>query len=394
MAGFITILGLIDAVYSLQINSGWVDYINQFLFTLAIGLIAFIGALIVVRQGSHRVGWLMMAVALGGALQVFYDPILLVSLIPVPPPQLNLGLWLLLWIHSFYWLLQMIPIFLIVLYFPDGNPPSPRWNWLIPVALTTLFLGALSHMFNGQIGLINGAWAVDNPIGLFSTGVFQGVSLLWTMGLFVLGGGSLASLFVRYRQGGSVLRTQIKWLLFAGALLIAVVGAFIVYMSFNQEATELPPWLNVLFQIAILVFPLAIGNAIVRYRLYDIDILIRRTLQYTLLTGLLVLTYFGGIITLQGILVPLTGESNSSLVTVITTLGIAALFNPLRRRVQEFIDRRFFRKKYDAEIALNRFAVLARDEVDLERLSGVLLFLVDEAMQPDHTNLWLRQEQR
>jgi hypothetical protein len=126
-----------------------------------------------------------------------------------------------------------------------------------------------------------------------------------------------------------------------------------------------------------------------KFRLYDIDIIIRRTLQYAIVTGLLALTYFGGIIILQGILGPLTGEFNSPVVTVITTLGIAALFNPLRIRVQDFIDRRFYRRKYDAEQTLAQFAETARDEVDMEKLTAALLGVVEKTVQPEQLSIWI-----
>jgi hypothetical protein len=134
--------------------------------------------------------------------------------------------------------------------------------------------------------------------------------------------------------------------------------------------------------------------AILRFRLFDIDVIIRRTLQFAILTGLLALTYFGGVVIIQGILSPLTGSSNSPLVTVITTLGIAALFNPLRIRVQDFIDRRFYRKKYNAEQALAQFAATARDEVDMDKLTSALLSVVEDTMQPEKVSLWLKKTKK
>ena len=149
-----------------------------------------------------------------------------------------------------------------------------------------------------------------------------------------------------------------------------------------------------LFVIGMLIFPAGIAVAILRYRLYDIDVIIRRTLQYALLSGILILVYLGGVLLIQSVIRSVAGNPDTPLVTVITTLGVAALFNPLRTRVQDFIDRRFYRRKYDAEKAYSKFVFTARDEIDIERLTEVLLGVVDETMQPEHVSLWLGEEIR
>ena len=195
------------------------------------------------------------------------------------------------------------------------------------------------------------------------------------------------SLFVRFRRAKAVERAQIKWLFYATAIFVLFYLPSFIGNTYSQ-ANNL--W-NLLLPIGMSTFPIAIAIAILRYQLYDIDIIIRRTIQYALVTGILALTYFGGIVILQGILGPITGSESSPVVTVITTLGIAALFNPLRNRIQDFIDRRFYRAKYDAEQMLARFATTARDEVDMEKLSAALLGVVEETMQPEKTSLWLRK---
>ena len=155
--------------------------------------------------------------------------------------------------------------------------------------------------------------------------------------------------------------------------------------TYNQAEN----FVNLLLPIGMATFPVAIGIAILRYRLYDIDIIIRRTVQYAILTGLLALVYYGSVVVLQSLVENLTG-AQSPLVIVLSTLAIAALFNPLRTRIQDFIDRRYYRQKYDAEQALARFADTARDEVDLDQLTTALLKMVEETLQPNQVSLWLR----
>jgi hypothetical protein len=173
-----------------------------------------------------------------------------------------------------------------------------------------------------------------------------------------------------------------------------LLPSMLAWIFLPDAVTEVVSSVMIPMQVLLFVIiPVTLGISILRYRLWDIDILIRRTLQYTLLTGLLALAYFGGVVVLQAIFSPLTGQTNSPLVTVITTLGIAALFNPLRIRVQNFIDRRFFRQKYNAEQALAQFAVTARDEVEMEKLAAALQSVVQETMQPDQVSIWLRPPQ-
>jgi hypothetical protein len=195
---------------------------------------------------------------------------------------------------------------------------------------------------------------------------------------------SVASLFVRYRGAQIDEREQIKWLLYAGALFAFVYTlTAITSGDFNSLG-----WVDLLFVLSILTIPTAITIAILRYRLYDIDIIIRRTLIYGVLSLLLVVVYFISVVLLQQAFRAITGQ-DSPVAIVISTLVLAALFNPLRRRVQETIDHRFYRRKYDAQQALSAFAATARDEVDLERLQVELVSIVQETMQPEQTSLLL-----
>ena len=186
----------------------------------------------------------------------------------------------------------------------------------------------------------------------------------------------------------AVSRAQLRW-----AVGGVAVGVALFLLNFASNAA--PPYREVILFVASLGFPIigfSLAMAILRYRLYDIDVFIRKTLQYALLTGLLALVYFGSVILLQNLVENLTGEQ-SPLVIVLSTLAIAALFNPLHIRVQDFIDRRFYRKKYDAEQALAQFAATARDEVDMDKLTVALLDVVRETMQSESLSLWLKQEE-
>jgi hypothetical protein len=190
---------------------------------------------------------------------------------------------------------------------------------------------------------------------------------------------------VRYRSAQSLERQQLKWLLYAGAL-------FAVYFGFTFFASDPETdsgWRNFFFVFIIIMMPIAIAIAILRYRLYDIDVIIRRTLVYTILTAALGLVYFGTVVLLQTV-VGRSAAEQSPLVIVFSTLLIAALFSPLRRRIQTFIDRRFFRQKYDAGQMLARFAQTARDEVKIEQLTGALSGVVQETMQPSSLTFWLK----
>ena len=227
-------------------------------------------------------------------------------------------------------------------------------------------------------------WQVSNPIGFLKTewieaavGPFLILFPIW----IIL---SAISLFVRFWRSKAIERAQIKWLFYAGAVFLVFYTPSIIGNTYNQSENL---W-NLLLPIGMSTFPIAIAIAILRYRLYDIDIIIRKTLQYALLTGLLVLVYFGSVVLLQTLVENLTG-TQSPLAIVISTLAIAAMFNPLRIRVQNFIDRRFYRKKYDAEQALAQFADVARDEVDIDKLTATLLDVVEETIQPEKVSLWL-----
>jgi hypothetical protein len=287
------------------------------------------------------------------------------------------------WANSWYWYLLLALTFIYLpLLFPDGRLPSRRW---LPVALVPgigvagiAILGALAETLRGQTF----DYRIDNPIGIEGLGYVEDLQAF-----AVLGGGALAigavgsvlSVAVRFRRSQGTERQQLKWFLYAAAPIVAF-----------PAIDSLPVIVSGLLSGWVLVgLPTAIGIAVLRYRLYEIDLVINRTLVYGSLTVMLVALYFGSIVVLQRVFVALTGQQ-STLAVVASTLAIAALFNPLRRRVQELVDRRFYRSKYDARKTLEVFSTKLRDETDLEALNDELVGVVRETMQPAHVSLWLR----
>jgi hypothetical protein len=205
---------------------------------------------------------------------------------------------------------------------------------------------------------------------------------------------SVVSLVLRYRRSRDEEREQIKWIAFAASVvgLLFLIG-LVISLIYGSKP---PSWTRLLDTMTALSYtgvPIAVGFAVLKYRLYDIDIIINRTLVYGSLTALLALVYFGGVTATQAIFRTLTGqEQQPQLAIVVSTLVIAALFNPLRRRIQSFIDRRFYRKKYDARKTLEGFSARLRDETNLGALSDELVGVVRETMQPVHVSLWLRPD--
>jgi hypothetical protein len=354
---------------------------------LAIIAVSFsvVGTLIAAHRPGNPIGWVFCAAAFLQGLLNAADQYAIYALL-TNPGALPLGgeaSWLGQWIWAPG--LGLILVFLPLL-FPDGYPPSHRWR---PVA----WLGGLS------IGLIVVSsmillWPERGPALLTGdespSHVLQVlVDFIAVPMLFVAGLGAVISLFVRFRRARGDERQQIKW--FASAAALSLLWIFVLDAS---TLSGVPGAIAVLSGLLVLPsIPIATGIAILRYRLYDIDNLINRTLVYGSLTLMLVLVYFGGVTATQVVFTALTSqEEQPQLAIVVSTLVIAALFTPLRRRIQSFIDRRFYRRKYDAAKTLEAFSAKLRDETDLDALGDDLVEVIRETMQPAHVSLWLRPE--
>ena len=274
----------------------------------------------------------------------------------------------------------------LFLLFPDGRLPSRRWRLVAWIAAIGSSLTALGVAF--APGPLEARRSIANPIGIGGTlgGV---VEVLGVVGAIILNLGVLLSgisLILRLHRARGVERQQLKWFVYSAAMM---GGGFVASFLFSSDLVNSIAW--ALGVLGFMVLPVATGIAILRYRLYDIDRIINRTLVYGPLTAMLALVYFGGVVGLQAALRSLTGQE-STLAVVASTLVIAALFNPLRRRVQGLVDRRFYRRKYDAAKTLAAFSARLRDETDLDTLANDLVEVARGTVQPAHVSLWLRPE--
>ena len=345
-----------------------------------------VGALVASRRPANPVGWLVCLYGFVIALSYFCAEYAIYALLARPDslPAGEAAAWVLSWILPIIIGLTVLPLLL----FPTGRLPSRHWRWLAWLTAAWMLVTVITGAFSSG-ALMGVLGPIENPLGVEGlTGVYLALLLFVSPPLQVA---AAISLFVRLRRAGGVERQQIKWFAYAAAATVS--GATLAYIIPAVIAT--PTWFEragfVINVIVVPAIPVSVGIAILRYKLYDIDLLINRTLVYGSLTAALVAVYFGGVTATQTIFRSLTGhEQQPQLAVVVSTLAIAALFNPIRRRIQSFIDRRFYRQKYDARKTLEAFSARLRDETDLDNLRGELIGAVEDTMQPEHVSLWLR----
>jgi hypothetical protein len=350
---------------------------DLFLVALTVALLAFpiVGMLLVRRSPENVIGWLFCAAGpLFGLMiagQTYVENHILEE--GVAGGFADFTLWVAVWTGPIAY--SLITAFLLLL-FPTGRLLSRRWR-----AASFLTAGSVTLLVAGSMLAreLDDYEQLENPYAL--GGAFEKIleaarGIGWILlSLSVLLAG--ISLIVRFRRSKGVERQQLKWMAFAASLLFVSQVSWFVSEGLAQVLTGL----------SFLALPIAVCIAILRYRLYDIDLIINRTLVYGALTALLAATYFAIVVLLQG-LVP--GGGDSEVTVAGSTLAVAALFRPLRARVQGFIDRRFYRRRYDAQRTLESFIVQLRDEVDLDQLSSSLVAAVRETMEPAHASVWMR----
>ncbi|MFZ2423552.1 MAG: hypothetical protein WA029_20650 [Anaerolineae bacterium] len=329
-----------------------INILSAVVFTLTAALVAW--------RLRTWFGWLTAMVLLVGGSNVQSNVVRTAMISPVAQTIWEFG--------ALIW-----PLFFVWLYlFPDGRAVPRRLRWIIGPLVAVFTLLFVVSVIPGLLTIFPASADLASAPARF------GAVLIVPLFFLVL-----SSQIYRYlRVSGRVDRDQTKWFLFG---LVVAVGFPLVAGLFVTLPTEVEV-------IAFMAIPLGIGVGVLRYRLWDIDVIIRKTLVYTAVTALLALVYFGGVVLLQRLFGALTGVEQSPLAVVVSTLAIAALFTPLRRRIQDIIDRRFFRQKYDAQRVLAQFALTARDETDLDTLTGELARVVQETLQPERVSVWLRKK--
>jgi len=383
---------LLEYGAGLREEAGLIANIESALLNVSLSAFAVVGALLLVKRPENPIGWIMAAVAfmlsvcITGGYYATY-----VMLTQGQPDALAVfGAWI---FNCFWFLMLALTFVYLPLLFPDGRLLSRRWLPVAVVAgampLTVVVLRALMDTI--PVNEARG-YKIDNPIGIEGLGRVEDLPIYGALNvLFFVGfAGVVASVVVRFRRSRGVERQQMKW--FTSAIVV-LLGGSLLFGAVSQ-ATGVR-WMDdvgfVLSMAGLASLPATVGIAILRYRLYDIDLLINRALVYGLLTAMLVLFYLGGVVSLQAAFRFLTGQE-STLAVVASTLTIAALFNPLRRRVQSLVDRHFYRSKYDAAKTLAAFGSRLREETDLDALCGDLVGVASRTVQPEHVSLWLRPD--
>ncbi|MCB8928148.1 MAG: hypothetical protein H6652_21290 [Ardenticatenaceae bacterium] len=344
-----------------------------------------LGVLVLRRRAAQRIGWLFMALSLCSAVQIFLGEYAILGAYTRGTPLPGTGL--VAWMTNFIWVFIYVLLLYLLAIFPNGRFLSRRWRILTLAALclfaVPLVVAAAIETPMSSVYQIDNPFVTTYPQVLYDTLFAIGMPMMPLGTLLVL-----AAVLLRFRRSQGRERQQMKWLL-AGMMLLAALltGGLGLYLGLDLAFG------GVMVNVSVLGPLLGIGVALLRHRLYDIDIIIRRTLLYTAVSASLALVYFGTILLLQTAFSSVVA-ARSPLVIVVSTLISVALFNPLRLRLQTVIDRRFFRQKYNAQQVLAQFAQTARDEVEMEQLTAVLLQVVQTTIQPEQISLWLKPGQR
>jgi hypothetical protein len=341
---------------------------------------ASVGALVAARRPGNPIGWLLLAAAVttaGAAGTGLYSDYALD--VGRSLPATTAARWMSDWLWSAAPALGGI---LPLLLFPTGRLPDRRRRWRGVAWLAIAACGLTAFTIAFMPGRFSG-YTLTNPLGIpGAAGILEALQVVATIALVAAFLGAVASLEARRRRASAREREQLKWLAYAAALIVVAIPASAAVKELSAPASYVVQYLG------LSLYPLALGVAILRQHLWDIDVVVNRTLVYGALTAILAAAYLGSVLLLQLALDPVT--SGSSLAVAVSTLAVAALFRPARARIQAVVDKRFYRHRYDARQTLEDFSARLREQVDLEALGGELREVVRDTMQPAHVSLWLR----
>ena len=351
-------------------------------WSLVLAVFVFSGALIVSRQPSNMVGWLLLLPGLTSPISTLATSWLLGM---SPPSDVDLLLGLALWFAAISWVLLIFPIFHLMLVFPTGKLQSPRWRWVMALELSMLIgfvtLVALSAELQADLN-DETLWTVPNPVGFIQEAFWDSqFPPVWSILLLLLTVLCVAAMVQRYRKAGSVEKEQMKWLLLA----VGFFGLVYAVLAVMNDKI-LPAWVDFLFVPAVISIPIAIAIAVLRYRLFDIDRLVSRTVSYALVVGVLAALFFGIVSLLTGLIPP----NQNDLTIAASTLVVFALFNPLRQRIQGLVDRRFNRSRYNSQRVIDGFSETLRNQIDSDQVVEGWVGVVNQTMQPSAVGVWVR----
>jgi hypothetical protein len=375
-------LGLASVVLAVLVDASLADFVVEYAALGPVVGIAspLLGALVIARYPGNRIGWVLCAIGLGLAVTMFgsgYAEYTVITRPGVLPGGRTVG-----WFYNWAWMPVMGLLPFLFLLFPDGRLRSRRW---LPVAWATVVNltvpPAVVAVISWRYRLDPEQWASEElvPVAAPEFPLVDATEQGFFLATTLLIAAGMASVLARLRWARGVERQQVKWFLYGGGAAVAVTAFTVAFPRFETGITALATFAGLLGAIAVAIF---------RYRLYDIDRIINRTIVYGLLTGLLGLVYTAGVFATGRLLDPAGGQSE--LAVAASTLAVAALFQPARRRIQLAVDRRFNRRRYDATRTVAAFSARLRDEVDLDTLSAELLEVVDQTVQPARASLWLR----
>jgi hypothetical protein len=383
VAAALVLLGTVAAVATPGSTSEGAVAWDVISFAAPVAAFSIVGGLIATRRPGNAIGWLLATIGVLFAIVLASAAVARWGLKTGNIPK-EVAEWI--GVGASVWVIALgIMGIQLPLRLPDGHLPSPRWRWFSRASI--LLIAVTLVGMATEPGRIEDVPGTANPIGVAWMKPLAGAIFLMIAG-FIVG---VTALFMRYRHANELDRVQLRWVAFGGGVFLAV---YLVTLPLPSALGASDPStaahvITVVSQSAFAALPIAIGYAILRHRLYDIDVVINRALVYGALTAILAATYVGSVLLLQLLLNGVTGDSG--LAVAGSTLAVAALFRPARARIQEVVDRRFFRRKYDAQRTLEAFSSRLRDEVDLRALSSELNAVVRETLQPAHLSLWLRE---